>query len=78
MRLHCRFVTRQELDRLALGHLVGTPLLRAYMHGFFVDNRLYRKAKVRRLAGAALLALILLCGVRLRLPPWVLLTMQLG
>ena len=42
-----RFVTRQELEKLALGHLVGTPLLRAYMHGFFVDNRLYRKAKVR-------------------------------
>lgn len=25
-------------------HLVGTPLLRAYMHGFFMDARLYRKA----------------------------------
>ena len=41
-----RFVTRAELEKLALGHLLGTPLLRAYMHGYFVDNRLYRKAKV--------------------------------
>lgn len=41
-----RFITRQELDKLALSHLVGTPMLRAYMHGFFLDNRLYRKAKV--------------------------------
>ncbi|PSC72487.1 Nucleolar 10 [Micractinium conductrix] len=40
-----RFVTRADLDKLGLTHLVGTPLLRAYMHGFFVDNRLYSKAK---------------------------------
>jgi len=26
---------------------MGTPLLRAYMHGLFLDNRQYRKAKVR-------------------------------
>jgi ribosome biogenesis protein ENP2 len=32
------------MDQMGLGHLVGTPLLRAYMHGYFVDNRLYRKA----------------------------------
>lgn len=32
-------------DKLGLTHLVGTPLLRAYMHGFFIDNRLYGKAK---------------------------------
>lgn len=25
---------------------MGTPMLRAYMHGFFVDNRLYEKAKI--------------------------------
>ena len=40
----CRFVTRQELDRLSMGHLVGTSLLRAYMHGFFVHNKLWQKA----------------------------------
>jgi hypothetical protein len=32
-------------EKLGLTHLVGTPLLRAYMHGFFIDNRLYGKAK---------------------------------
>ncbi|KXZ56503.1 hypothetical protein GPECTOR_1g450 [Gonium pectorale] len=40
-----RFVTRADLSRLGLDHLLGTSLLRAYMHGFFVDNRLYAKAK---------------------------------
>ena len=40
-----RFVTRADLVRLGLDHLMGTPMLRAYMHGFFVDNRLYGKAK---------------------------------
>ena len=25
--------------------LIGTNLLRAYMHGYFIDNRLYQKAK---------------------------------
>ena len=40
-----RFVTKGDLEKLGLSHLVGTPMLRAYMHGFFVDNRLYSKAK---------------------------------
>lgn len=40
-----RFITRNDLNALGLGNLLGTPLLRAYMHGFFVDNRLYQKAK---------------------------------
>jgi ribosome biogenesis protein ENP2 len=40
-----RFITRTDLEKLGLTHLVGTPMLRAYMHGFFVDNRLYHKAK---------------------------------
>lgn len=26
-----------------LTHLIGSPLLRAYMHGFFMDIRLYHK-----------------------------------
>ena len=38
-----KFVTRQDLDDLGLSHLVGTSLLRAYMHGFFMDARLYNK-----------------------------------
>ena len=40
-----RFVTRAELAKLGIGHLVGTPLLRAYMHGFFLHNRLWKKAR---------------------------------
>ena len=40
-----RFVTREELERLGMTNLIGTKMLRAYMHGFFVDNRLYGKAK---------------------------------
>lgn len=28
-----KFVTRPELDNLGLSHLLGTNLLRAYMHG---------------------------------------------
>lgn len=40
-----KFVTKQELASLGLDHLEGTNLLRAYMHGFFVDIRLYNKAR---------------------------------
>ncbi|XP_005100498.1 nucleolar protein 10 [Aplysia californica] len=40
-----KFVTRTELEELGLGHLIGTNLLRAVMHGFFIDIRLYHKAK---------------------------------
>jgi len=28
-----------------LSNLIGSSLLRAYMHGYFVDMRLYHKAK---------------------------------
>jgi ribosome biogenesis protein ENP2 len=40
-----KFVSGAELGELGLSHLVGTPLLRAHMHGHFIDIRLYRKAK---------------------------------
>ncbi len=40
-----RFVTKAELEKLGIGHLVGTRLLRAYMHGFFLHNRLWNKAR---------------------------------
>ena len=39
-----RFVTRAELEQLGLTGAIGTQLLRPYMHGFFIDNRLYGKA----------------------------------
>lgn len=40
-----KFVTKNELSDLGLEHLVGSSLLRAYMHGFFMDARLYKKAQ---------------------------------
>ncbi|XP_075992256.1 nucleolar protein 10 lethal (2) 34Fd [Anticarsia gemmatalis] len=40
-----KFITKQELESLGLDHLLGTNLLRAYMHGYFVDVRLYKRAK---------------------------------
>lgn len=40
-----KFVTRQELEELNLGSLLGTNYIKAYMHGYFIDIRLYHKAK---------------------------------
>lgn len=40
-----KFVTMQELEELGIEHLIGTNFLRAYMHGFFMDLKLYSKAK---------------------------------
>ncbi|XP_030473839.1 uncharacterized protein LOC115691371 [Syzygium oleosum] len=40
-----KFVTKEDLEKLNLTNLIGTNLLRAYMHGFFIDHRLYKRAK---------------------------------
>lgn len=40
-----KFLTRKDLENLGLSHLVGSSLLRAYMHGYFMDIRLYHKVK---------------------------------
>ncbi|KHJ46309.1 NUC153 domain protein [Trichuris suis] len=40
-----KFVTVRDLDLLGLSNLIGTSLLRAYMHGYFIDARLYNRAK---------------------------------
>lgn len=40
-----QFVTRNELESIGLEQLIGSDLLRPYMHGFFIDLKLYRKAK---------------------------------
>ncbi|GJJ70722.1 ribosome biogenesis protein ENP2 [Entomortierella parvispora] len=40
-----KFVSRKELASLGLDHLVGSSVLKPYMHGFFIDLRLYEKAK---------------------------------
>ncbi|MCJ1282307.1 hypothetical protein MMC26_001630 [Xylographa opegraphella] len=42
-----KFLTMQQLEALNLAHLVGTTsLLRPYMHGYFVAQRLYEEAKL--------------------------------
>lgn len=41
-----KFLTKEDLERLNLTNLIGTNLLRAYMHGFFIDNRLYKKVRL--------------------------------
>ncbi|KAJ1363570.1 hypothetical protein KIN20_023469 [Parelaphostrongylus tenuis] len=41
-----KFVTKEELDKLGLSNLIGTSVLRAYMHGYFLDRRLYDKAQL--------------------------------
>lgn len=41
-----KFLTKEEVERLKLANLVGTNLLRAYMHGFFIDYRLYKKVMI--------------------------------
>ena len=42
-----KFLTPAQLETLNLSHLVGTTsLLRPYMHGYFVAQRLYEEAKL--------------------------------
>lgn len=40
-----KFVTKEDLEKLNLNNLIGTNLLHAYMHGYFIDYRLFNKAK---------------------------------
>ncbi|XP_039950902.1 nucleolar protein 10 [Bactrocera tryoni] len=40
-----QFITQKELEELGLEHLIGSNLLKGYMHGYFIDARLYNKAK---------------------------------
>ncbi|KAK6014821.1 NUC153 domain protein [Ostertagia ostertagi] len=41
-----KFVTKEELDQLSLSHLIGSSVLRAYMHGTSWIGRLYEKAQL--------------------------------
>ena len=40
-----KFVSREEIEKLGISNLVGTPLLRGYMHGFFMDSNLYNRVR---------------------------------
>ncbi|KAJ9094755.1 hypothetical protein QFC21_005913 [Naganishia friedmannii] len=41
-----KFVDREELDTIGLTHLIGSPQLKPYMHGFFLSLPLYTKARL--------------------------------
>lgn len=38
-----KFITKEELRKLNISHLVGTKVLRSYMHGYFISTELYEK-----------------------------------
>jgi len=38
-----KFVTATDLEKLQASHLIGTPMLKAYMHGFFMELKAYQK-----------------------------------
>ncbi|KAI0084720.1 WD40-repeat-containing domain protein [Irpex rosettiformis] len=41
-----KFVERNELASLGLDHLIGTPALKPYMHGYFLSLQLYDTARL--------------------------------
>ncbi|KAF5318863.1 hypothetical protein D9619_010705 [Psilocybe cf. subviscida] len=41
-----KFVERNELKTLGLNHLIGTPALKPYMHGYFLALKLYDTARI--------------------------------
>jgi ribosome biogenesis protein ENP2 len=38
-----KFLTANDLQQLNATHLIGTPMLKAYMHGYFIEMRAYQK-----------------------------------
>jgi ribosome biogenesis protein ENP2 len=38
-----KFITREDLKKLGIGTLLGSPLLKVYMHGFFIQSRFYNQ-----------------------------------
>lgn len=40
-----KFVTATDLEKLNASHLIGTPILKAYMHGYFMELGAYQKLK---------------------------------
>ncbi|KAI0559709.1 nucleolar protein [Gracilaria domingensis] len=39
-----KFVAHDQVEVVGLDHLIGTDLLKPYMHGYFVHQKLYRRA----------------------------------
>lgn len=38
-----KFLTKEDLEKLGMTNLIGTDLLKAQMHGYFVNHNLYKK-----------------------------------
>jgi len=38
-----KFLTLTDLEKLQATHLVGTPVLKAYLHGYFMELKAYQK-----------------------------------
>ena len=36
-----KFVTKEDLDKLNSSHLIGTTMLKSYMHGYFMELKAY-------------------------------------
>lgn len=41
-----RFITREDVKKLGLNHLIGSKVMRAYMHGYFINSELYDKVSL--------------------------------
>lgn len=41
-----RFITRDDATKLNLTHLIGSNVLRSYMHGYFINTELYDKVNL--------------------------------
>lgn len=41
-----RFITRDEVAKLNLTHLIGSNVMRSYMHGYFINTELYEKVNL--------------------------------
>jgi len=40
-----KFITQLEVEELGASGLIGTPMLKGYMHGYFIDVKLYTKLR---------------------------------
>ena len=40
-----KFLTATDLEKLNASHLIGTNMLKAYMHGYFMELRAYQKLR---------------------------------
>lgn len=38
-----KFLSKQDLEKLNATHLIGSSMLKAYMHGYFMELRAYKK-----------------------------------